>query len=176
LPSNTQRVLQAILARGTAKRYRGVYRTFEKTREAIELSTYLTKEAMKKPETRKRWFINHIPEFFTIGYLAAYGIAEFRYYQDPVLSRLAKYGLTTQGTYGNPFGGVISLDVIKPWLAPPRNYIPTDSFGHVSSNFVRTLAWWEDDIVGGSFGLIPTIAKYVVKGFRYFRKRPAVAH
>jgi hypothetical protein len=148
---------------------------FGKIKNEIRLSVYTTKEALKKPETRKLWLINHvvknIPEIITAGYLISYGIANYLYYQDPKLANLASKGLTTEGSYPNFAGGKISLDVVKPWIAPPTNRIPTDYFGYVSENHVRPLTILEDDKVGVSLGFIPAAAKYVWKGVRHFREK-----
>jgi hypothetical protein len=119
----------------------------------------------------KNQLIGHMPEIVTAGYLIAYGIADFRYYQDLKLANLAKKGLTTEGTYMQPSGGIISLNVAKPWLAPPANRIPTDYFGHISENHVRPLTILEDDKVGVSLGFIPAGAKYLWKGVRHFREK-----
>jgi hypothetical protein len=147
---------------------------FGKIKNEIRLSVYTAKEALKKPETRKLWLINHvvknIPEIITAGYLISYGIANYLYYQDPKLANLASKGLATEGSYTNFAGGKISLDVVKPWIAPPTNRIPTDYFGHVSENHVRPLTILEDDKVGVSLGFIPAAAKYVWKGVRHLAR------
>lgn len=139
-------------------------------KDEIKLSAYSTKEALKKSETRKLWLKNHIPEFLTIGSMIAYGIADASYYSNPLLAKLAKEGLTTNGTYTTDRVS-FSLLTVKPFLTPayiPRNLI--DRNGNIPYMFTRKLTLPENDVFGFAMCTIPVDAKYGKKGVEKVKK------
>lgn len=139
-------------------------------KDEIKFSANTTKEALKKPETRKRRLINHTPEFLTIGSVVYYGVADVRYYSDSLLAKLAKEGLTTNGTYTT--GGVrFPLLTAKPCITPA--YIPRDLIGRngdIPPMLTRKLSPFENDYVGFAMRTIPVDVKYDKKGIEKVNK------
>jgi hypothetical protein len=128
--------------------------------------------ALRDKGTRKYRLLYYLPEFITIGYLIAYGVAECHYYSNPILSELARQGLTTKGFWTENYHGVIkpvehSMEAFKPWILP--DLPPPDSFGmvHVQS---RPLTPIETDIGGALVGFIPVGLKYSVKLVKHIKK------
>jgi hypothetical protein len=145
-------------------------------KDEIKFSAYKTKESLKKPETRKLWIKNHIPEFITIGFLAYWGVSEQLYYSNPILARLAKEGLTTNGTYVTDYHGITipvthSINVIKPFVYPQLDQIPRDSLGNIPAGYTRKLSPLENDYLQGFMGTLPTIGKYSKKGVKHFKNK-----
>lgn len=143
-------------------------------KDEFNLSIYLTKEAFKDPETKHLWIKNHIinniPEILTAVFLTTYGYFDARYYSDPLLSKLAAKGLTTNGTYVSDRVS-FPLLTFKPFITPayiPRTLI--DRNGNIPSKYTRPLTPFENDYDWFAACTLPADVKYGIKVIEHFEK------
>jgi hypothetical protein len=141
-----------------------VGKTAEPIKNEISYSIATEKQALRNPETRKRWFLNRAlqfaPEVLTVIYLVSYVIADHNYYSNPILAELARTGSAVKGT------------ILVPWGSAPIPKPQSDGFIHWNSNNTRPLyPVIEDRIVGGAVGLISDSIYRIYKGVKYVKNK-----
>lgn len=142
----------------------GVGKTAELIKDEVSYSIATEKQALKNPETRKRWLLNKAlqfaPEILTVIYLVSYVIADHNYYSNPILAEIARTGSAVKGT------------ILVPWGSAPIPKPQSDGFIHLNSSNTRPLyPVIEDRIGGGAVGLIPDSIYRFYKGMKYVENK-----
>jgi hypothetical protein len=140
-----------------------VGKTAEHIKDEITCSIAIQNQALKNPETRKRWFFNKAlqftPEILTGLYLVGYAIADHNYYSNRILTDLSRTGSAVKGT------------ILVPWSSAPIPNQQSDGFIHWNPDNTRPLyPVIEDRIGGAAIGLIPDVMYRIYKGVKHLKK------